>query len=73
MSDGFVDNCGEFDEYVAEGEDEEITDQLRRKLSGELGDDAVLIKLPEWLAGGKVGYAEECTPTEFVGRIETET
>lgn len=51
----------------------EGTATLVWQLLGELSDDELLVKLPEWLAEEKVGYTCGGTPTEFVGRIEEET
>ena len=47
--------------------------RLLWQLLGQLGDDEVLIVIPEWLAEEKVGFVEGATPTTFVGRIERET
>lgn len=53
-----------------------ITDddtQMLWQLLGELSEDEVLVRIPEWLADEKVGYVDGATPTEFVGRIDRET
>ena len=43
------------------------------QLLGQLDEDEVLIKIPEWLAEENVGYVAGAIPTAFVGRIERET
>lgn len=43
------------------------------QLLGELAEDEVLIRIPQWLAEEKVSFVDGATPTEFVGRIERET
>lgn len=43
------------------------------QLLGQLQEDEVLIRIPEWLADEKVGYVDGRTPTTFVGHINRET
>lgn len=43
------------------------------QLLGQLDDDELVIKLPEWLAEEKVGHTERSTPVLFVGRVARET
>lgn len=74
MSGFVVDEFSEFDEFVREWDgDDGATSRMIWQLLGELSDDELLIKLPEWLAEEKVGYTKGSTPTEFVGRIGGET
>lgn len=47
--------------------------RLLWQLLGQLDDDEVLIRIPEWLAEEKAGFVEGAPPTEVVGRIERET
>lgn len=42
-------------------------------LLSELKPTELLIQLPEWLAAEKIGFIDGATPTEFVGRIDTES
>jgi hypothetical protein len=51
---------------------EQKTRQLWQLL-GLLGTDGLVIQLPDWLAGEKVGVTDRATPTMFVGRISRET
>ena len=65
------DHFGDFAEDWA-GLSENYT-RLIWQLLARLDDDEILLKLPEWLAEEKVGWVDGGTPTEFVGRIDTET
>lgn len=47
--------------------------RLLWQLLGQLDDDELLIQIPDWLADEKVGFIDGSTPTEFVGRIDSET
>lgn len=69
-----IEEFSEYSGFAREWEpDGEGTTKLIWQLLGELNDDELLIKLPEWLAEEKVGYTNGSIPTEFVGRIEEET
>jgi len=52
--------------------DEDSTRMLWQVL-GELDEEEVLLRIPDWLAEEKVGYVDGATPTTFVGRIDRET
>lgn len=67
----------EFADYDAfarewQGDNEQDTRMLWQLL-GELEEDEVLIRIPEWLAEEKVGFVDGAAPTTFVGRIDRET
>lgn len=47
--------------------------RLLWQLLGQLGDNEVLLRIPEWLAEEKAGFVEGAPPTVVVGRIERET
>lgn len=47
--------------------------RLLWQLLGQLDDEEVLVRIPEWLAEEKAGYIDGAPPTEVVGRIERET
>lgn len=47
--------------------------RLLWQLFGQLDDDELLIRIPEWLAEGKAAYGVGAPPTEIVGRIDRET
>lgn len=47
--------------------------RLLWQLLGQLDEDEVLIRIPEWLAAEKAGFVDGAPPTEVVGRIARET
>lgn len=47
--------------------------RLLWQLLGQLDDDELLIRIPEWLAEEKAAYGTGAPPTEIVGRIDQET
>ncbi|WP_254534019.1 hypothetical protein [Natrinema gelatinilyticum] len=61
-------------EWQGDSNESDTTEtRLRWQLLGQLGEDELLIQLPEWLAEEKVGYVDSGTPIEFVGRIDRES
>ena len=43
------------------------------QLLGQLADDEVMLRLPEWLAEANIGFVDGAIPTIFVGRLDRET
>jgi hypothetical protein len=68
-----VDIYTDYEEFIREYPASETNARMLWDLLGQISDDELLIKLPEWLAEEKVGYVEGSVPTEFVGKIEEET
>lgn len=68
-----VDIYTDFAEFRREYPAAETDARMLWDLLGQISNDELLIKLPEWLAEKKVGYVEGSVPMEFVGRIEEET
>lgn len=60
-----------YEEFAQEWGDGDT--RLLWQLLGQLDDEEVLIRIPEWLAEEKAGYVEGTPPTEVVGSIERET
>lgn len=56
-----------------EQEWEEGDTRLLWQLLGQLDDEEVLLRIPDWLAEEKAGFVQGSPPTEVVGRIERET
>lgn len=71
MTDLDVLEVATYEEFVQEWGDADT--HLLWQLLGQLDDDEVLVRIPEWLAEEKAGYIEGAPPTEVVGRIERET
>lgn len=62
-----------YEEFAREWPVETSDKRLWWHLLGQLEQDEVLVKIPEWLAEEKAGYIEGSPPTELIGRIERET
>jgi len=43
------------------------------QLLGQLDDDELLIKIPNWLAEENTGYVDGSIPTVFIGQVDEET
>lgn len=71
MTDLDVQAVATYEEFVQEWANGDT--RLLWQLLGQLGDDEVLVRIPEWLAKENAGYVEGAPPTEVVGRIERET
>lgn len=71
MTDLDVQAVATYEEFVQEWANGDT--RLLWQLLGQLGDDEVLVRIPEWLAEENAGYVEGAPPTEVVGRIERET
>lgn len=63
----------DFEEFWREYPAPETDARMLWDLLGQISNDELMIKLPEWLAEEKVGFVEGSVPTEFVGHIEEET
>ena len=73
MNDLTIHDIATYDEFVQEWDTEDDSTRLLWQLLGQLDDDEVLVKIPEWLAEEKAGFVEGAPPTEVIGRIERET
>lgn len=71
MTDLDVREVATSEEFVQEWGEGDM--RLLWQLLGQLDDDEVLIRIPEWLAEEKAGYVDGAPPTDVVGRIERET
>lgn len=78
-----IKHASTFEEFVriwhdlaADNEITAVSDDDTRllwQLLGQLDEDEVLVRIPQWLAEEKAGYSDGAPPTEVVGRIERET
>lgn len=73
MTDLDIQEVATSEEFAREWQGNETDTRLLWQLLGQLDDDEVLVKIPEWLAEEKAGYVGSAPPTAVVGRIERET
>lgn len=62
-----------YEAFVDAWPDDDLDTRLVWQLLGQLEADEVLVRLPEWLAEEKAGFAEGSPPTAVIGRIERDT
>lgn len=73
MTDLDVQGVATYEEFVQVWDTDDGQTHLLWQLLGQLDDEEVLLRIPEWLAAEKAGFLDGAPPTEVVGRIEHET
>lgn len=73
MTDLDVREVATYEEFVQVWDTDDGQTHLLWQLLGQLDDEEVLLRIPEWLAAEKAGFVDGAPPTEVVGRIEHET
>jgi hypothetical protein len=73
MADLTVTEYATFEEFAREWDAPETDTRMLWQLLGQLDDEELLIKIPEWLAEENTGYVDGAIPTAFIGRVTEET
>lgn len=68
-----VTECATFEEFAREWDAPETETRMLWQLLGQLEDEELLIKIPEWLAEENTGYVDGAIPTVFIRQVTEET